>query len=47
MLEILTDIREGNLPAKELPGFIWFLIGKSFWFWFVLIMAGLVYLMFK
>jgi len=47
MLEIMTDIKKGTLPAKELPSFLFYLVGKSFWFWFALIMAGLIYLMVK
>ncbi len=47
MFEIMTDIKKGTLPAKELPGFLFWLLAKSFWFWFALIMAGLVYLMVK
>jgi len=30
----LKDIRSGALPASEIPGFVAWQIGKSFWFWF-------------
>jgi hypothetical protein len=47
MLNILRDIRGEALPMAEIPSFLFWLVGKSFWFWFALIMAGLIYLMVK
>jgi len=40
MLNLLKDIRSGALPASEIPGFIAWAIGKSFWFWFAVVVVG-------
>lgn len=40
MNAILKDISSGALPLHEIPGFIWYLFGKSFWVWFSIILAG-------
>ena len=42
MFNVLKDIRSGELPAKEIPGFIAWLIGKSFWIWFSIVLIGVV-----
>ena len=42
---VSTDIKNGALPAEELPGFAWWLVQKSFWFWFVIIFIGGVLLL--
>lgn len=47
MKEILKDIRSGALPASEIPGFVFWMIRKSFWFWFVAIVVGVVVLLVK
>lgn len=39
--DIVSNIQDGNLPASELPGFIFYLVGKTFWFWFLLIVGGI------
>lgn len=39
MIETLKDIFLGALPLREVPGFIVWLIGKTFWFWIVVILA--------
>lgn len=40
MKDILKDIASGALPVSEIPGFVAWSIGKSFWVWFVVIVAG-------
>lgn len=42
MNAILKDIKTGALPAREVPGFFLWLLGKTFWFWIVLIVAGIL-----
>jgi hypothetical protein len=32
----LKDIRSGALPASEIPGFIAWAVGKSFWLFFAI-----------
>jgi hypothetical protein len=41
-LNILKDIVGGGLPASEIPGFLAWLMGRSFWFWFALVMGIVV-----
>ncbi len=42
MLNILKDIQNGALPAREIPGFALWLLRKSFWFWFAVIAAAFI-----
>ncbi len=39
---IVQDVKDGNLPANELPAFFFFMIGRTFWFWFLLIIGIVV-----
>lgn len=38
-MNIIRDIISGALPVSELPRFIIWLIGRTFWVWFVLIVV--------
>lgn len=42
MKDILKDIASGALPVSEIPGFVAWSIGKSFWLWFAVIVGGVV-----
>lgn len=39
---IFHDIRTGALPRNEIVPFGVWLLGRSFWFWFALIVIGAV-----
>jgi hypothetical protein len=39
---ILKDVVGGGLPVSEIPGFLAWLMGRSFWFWIVLIVGFVV-----
>ena len=39
-MDILRDIASGALPASELPAFIAWLIGRTFWVWVALLLVG-------
>jgi hypothetical protein len=39
-MNILHDIRTGALPASEIVPFLLWLIGKSFWLWFGVVVAA-------
>ena len=41
MLDILKDVRSGALPLSQIPGFLFWLLSKSFWFWIFVILAGM------
>jgi hypothetical protein len=47
VFNVLKDVQTGALPAGELPGFFFWLVGKTFWFWFVIIVAGMLFLILK
>jgi len=44
-MNILKDIFTGALPIGEIPGFVVWAIGKTFWFWFAAIVIGAVLLL--
>ena len=39
---VIDDIRSGALPLREFPGFMLWTLRHSFWFWFVLIIGGML-----
>jgi hypothetical protein len=48
MLAIMKDIVKGNLPLSELPKFTMYMFGKTFWFWFsIILLGGFVIVIFK
>jgi len=42
MKTIIQDIKSGALPLSEIPGFMLYMIGRTFWFWLALIFIGFV-----
>lgn len=44
---ILADLFSGALPLHELPRFALWLIGRTFWGWFSMVMATAVILIIK
>lgn len=42
MKNVLKDIKSGALPVGEIPGFVAWSIGRSFWMWLVVIVVGVV-----
>lgn len=40
---VVTDVRTGSLPKQDIPGFIVYLLGKTFWFWFALIIGFILF----
>ncbi len=36
----ISDIKSGALPWNEIPGFVLWLIGRSFWLWIGIICIG-------
>lgn len=47
MIALLRDIRSGALPLSEVPGFVVWLLAKSFWFWFLIVVIGVVLIVVK
>ena len=41
MFNVLKDIRSGALPVSDIPGYLAWLVGKSFWFWFAIVGVGI------
>jgi hypothetical protein len=42
LFNILKDIKSGALPARELPGFILWGMGRMGWFWFGVVVILLI-----
>lgn len=40
LARIISDIKSGNLRWNEIPGFVLWLIGRSFWLWIGIICIG-------
>ena len=39
---VVDDIRSSALPLREIPSFMLWTLRHSFWFWFVLIIGGML-----
>jgi hypothetical protein len=39
---VVKDVRTGALPVIEIPRFLVWLVAKSFWFWILLVVVGLL-----
>jgi hypothetical protein len=44
MFNVLMDILSGELPIDEVPNFIFWLLGETFWLWFTVIVVGAIIL---
>jgi hypothetical protein len=42
LLNILSDIKSGALPAVEIPGFIIWILGKFHWLWLPVVVIVIV-----
>jgi len=40
LARIISDIKSGALPWNEIPSFVLWLIGRSFWLWIGIICIG-------
>jgi len=42
MFEIVKDVFKGARFASDIPGYLFYLLRKSFWLWLVIIGIGLL-----